>query len=547
MRANGKQIISDIAGSFASALDVWKARVRGVPVAEYRAAKVTRWTPINDGNTNGASADSHYRSEWDYFRLVESALEFDRDDIVAGAAVNRFCANVLQGGFTYDPHTGSEVADEILKARVRMFCESPAECDLAGEHNLHQLAMMALRGVVVPGDILALMTNAGSVQLIENHRLRTPRDLAVNDRDYVIHGVRLDGNRKRLGYYITKDDIALNKFPRFDDTRYVPARNEFGARQVLHIYHPKRVTQTRGVTKFANIADAVRMHDDIQFAKLVQQQSVSVWAWFRQRDLGFELPEGVRESVHYEADPARPGEVRPIRNVSAGMELIGYPGEKLHGFSPNVPSPTFFDHATSIQQLIAINLDVPLIIVLLDATQTNFSGWRGAMEQAKIQFRAFQRWMSMEFHRPIIEWKLGQWSDPNSPFADPAIVALRRAGIDVFAHEWIYPSWPYVQPMEEASADLLEMRNSLTSPRRIQMKRGADWETVTDEMIADRALLIRKAKQAAIEINQEYDDERPVTWEQLAFMPTPDGVQYSISEQPHAEQETPDNADKEAN
>lgn len=527
--------VPDVSSMFADMRDSWRS-THGLPTALYRAAKTDRWSLRLSGSSSGSSADQHYASERDYFYMVEMARQLDRDDLVAGAAVTRLCSNILQGGFTYDPQTGNARVDEILRERWKAYAQNTGEVELQGEQGLNALAASMLRASIVDGDAFVLLTNRGKLQAIENHRCRTPSNLAAERKRLTIHGVELDRDRRRVGYWFSEDDIRLNESPRFNEMRFIEAYDGSGSRNVLHLYHPKRVTQTRGVTKFAPCTAAVRMHDDIQFAKLVQQQGVSVWSLIRERDLGFELPDNVSQSYHRVADPCSPGETRPIQNISAGMWYTGLPGERIKGFSPNVPSPTFFDHAKQIQMLIAINLDLPLILMLMDASETNFSGWRGALEQAKIKFREFQQWFCDSFYRQVFAWKMRQWSTPGSPFADPMLVRMRSRGVNVFAHDWIFPSWPYIEPLKEASADLLEMRNGLTSPRRIQGRRGRDWSAVSTEMVEDTSLLIRKAKAEAKRINDEFpDDMHPVTWRDLASLPTPDGLQISATQDPPQE------------
>ncbi len=47
---------------------------------------------------------------------------------------------------------------------------------------------------------------------------------------------------------------------------------------------------------------------------------------------------------------------------------------------------------------------------LLDASETNYSGFRGAIDQARQRWREIQSWMMGSFHRPIYEWKVRQWA-----------------------------------------------------------------------------------------------------------------------------------------
>lgn len=499
--------------------------------ARYAAAKPTRHTSKSpELNSGGVSADRHYDAELDYFRLVEIGRYLDRDDCIGGVAVTRLLSNVLQCGFTLDPKTGDSAVDELIKVLWNNHTSRPELIDSQQESTFDQLAEIAMRDAIVVGDILAMPLDTLQLDLIENHRLRTPINIPKPERDLTIHGVRLNSKRQRVGYWITKDDISpLMRF-KMEDAVFVPAFNAEGARQVWHLYHPKRRTQTRGVTKFAACSTLAKMHDDVQFAKMVQQQAVSSYTMIRTRQFGFEQGDGIDERTGWATtttDPNRPGQFAAMQQMAPGQIYTTYPGETLTGFSPNVPSPTFFDHAQAIQQLIAVNLDLPRVLLMLDASETNFSGWRGALDQAKIQFRKFQRWFASVFHSRVYAWLVDAWSDPRSPYADPMLVMARARGINVMGHEWIFPGWPYVQPLEDASADLMESRNALTSMRRVHNKRSADWQVVSTEITEDNALIVEKAIVKAQELSQRYNVE--INWQQLAALPMPDGLQVSVN------------------
>ena len=69
--------------------------------------------------------------------------------------------------------------------------------------------------------------------------------------------------------------------------------------------------------------------------------------------------------------------------------------------------------------ILAVNLDLPLCVFLLDASETNYSGFRGAIDQARHRWREIQSWMMGSFHGPVYEWKVRQWAVTDS--------ALRKA------------------------------------------------------------------------------------------------------------------------
>jgi len=126
--------------------------------------------------------------------------------------------------------------------------------------------------------------------------------------------------------------------------------------------------------------------------KLVQQQVVSCFAIFRERSIDNDSEEDVATG-ELSTEQLADGTSRTLEGIAPGMELTGRPGEKLQGFSPNVPNAEFFQHVRLILTLVGVNLGLPLCIVMLDGSETNFSGWRGALDQAKMGFRHNQRWL----------------------------------------------------------------------------------------------------------------------------------------------------------
>jgi len=205
------------------------------------------------------------------------------------------------------------------------------------------------------------------------------------------------------------------------------------------------------------------------------------------------------------------------------MEYFGQVGETLTGFSPNVPNSEFFPHAMLVLSFIAINLGVPVSVLLLDPTKSNFSAWRGAIDQARLGFRVAQGWLSSHFHSPVYRWKVRQWLAEDAELARFAA----RDDVDIFAHTWHPPTWQYIDPLKDASADLLAVRNGLNSPRRIQATRGRDWSTVCNEIVEDNGAAITKAIQAAADITAATGVA--VHWREVLSLPTPDGVQVGIA------------------
>lgn len=492
---------------------------------DYDAARPSIYRRFRPGvMALGSNADYHYRTDAYYFGMMELGRELFRNHALVGQGIRRLVANVIQGGFTPDPKTGDEGADDALEARFKDWAEDRKQCDVEQQKTFIDLQDLALQHVVVDGDILPILpVNESGMQLVEGHRCRTPSNSVKN----IIHGVQVDNRKRRLGFYLTKDDVGLNQAVRkVGDTVYCPADNPDGTTAVAHLYRPDRISQTRGTTALAPPADTAGMGDDLMFAMLVKAQAASCWGILH--EFAETAPPITDKPAHGEAasEPRPDGTTRWIEGASPGMEYFGYQGERLQGFSPAIPNPEFFTHANLILTIVAVNLDLPLHVFLLDPSQTNFSGWRGAIDQAKRRWEKFQSWLVQHFHNEVYRWKVRQWIDE-----DPALQRLaEKRKVNLLNVEWQLPGWPYIEPLKDISADVLEERTAQNSPRRIQAKRGRNFWDVCDEIVADNTYRISAAKKAAAAINKKFDDGQPVHWREVISLPSPEGITIQLAE-----------------
>jgi len=514
--------------------------------ADYDLSKQTRMRRSRAGVTSiGKHADYHYRSEAQFFRAMELSRDIDRNDIVVGQGVERLVDNVIQDGFTLDtqvePLTDDDrrdgkkrrsSLDDDLTARWKAWAENEDACDLAGESDFHTLERLTLRHTIVDGDIIHLpIADAGALETCEAHRCKTPTNTS---RDVVLGVLLEEATRKRLEYWLTREDVGISSsVARVGDVRQYAARQRDAItgrdeRAVIHCYHPRRKSQTRGFTSFAPIGMAAEHHDDLQFAQLIKARVAASYAILEETPIG--MPGGggstASKTGARSTELLGDGTSRNLEGLGPGMRYRGKPGGKLTGFSPNVPNPEFFEHSLLVLTLISINLGLPVQLLLLDPRQTNFSGWRGAMDQARLGFRKFQRWLAKSFHARVYRWKVRQWLSEDRMLQ----AEYERIGEQIFAHRWNPPRWPYIEPMKDASAGILRVRNLQTSPRRLAAENGFDWWEISEEAIQDNGTVITNAKRKAAAINGEFpDDPDRVSWREVLCLPTPDRVGAQVA------------------
>ena len=104
---------------------------------------------------------------------------------------------------------------------------------------------------------------------------------------------------------------------------------------------------------------------------------------------------------------------------------------------------------------------------------------------------------------------------------------MNNKKLDIFSHCWNPPAWNYIEPMKDATADLLRVRNGLISPRRLHNERGRDSVEIMDETIEDNGQAIAKAVKAAKKLSQQTGEQ--IHWRELLSLPTPDGVSIAVT------------------
>jgi hypothetical protein len=220
---------------------------------------------------------------------------------------------------------------------------------------------------------------------------------------------------------------------------------------------------------------------------------------------------------------------RIMEEIFPGARFKTKPGHKLQPFSPSVPNPEFFQHAKLMLQLIGAAIGLPLVMMLMDASETNFSGWRGAVEEAKEGFIDNQTMMIECFLRPFMRlWTA--YEIAQGRLTPPKNVT------NPYRHEWRGRAWPYIEPLKDANAQSYRMRNLLGSPRRIHMELSQDWETEVDHTVEDNSYAIL----AALKEKKKLEDKAKVIglkkvdipWQYLLSLPTLDRVSGTMTIDP---------------
>jgi len=125
----------------------------------YTAGTSDRMNPVPKGvDPLGTDADYHYRTERNYFLMVERARAAVRNHPLVEQGVNRLIANMRIGDYTLDVSSGDPSVDADQKAYWHAWCGDEQQRTFA------QKARQSFFSQVVDGDILHLPLTDGSLQ-----------------------------------------------------------------------------------------------------------------------------------------------------------------------------------------------------------------------------------------------------------------------------------------------------------------------------------------------------------------------------------------------
>jgi hypothetical protein len=92
------------------------------------------------------------------------------------------------------------------------------------------------------------------------------------------------------------------------------------------------------------------------------------------------------------------------------------------------------------------------------------------------------------------------------------------------------PTWSYIEPVADAQGDAEQLKNCLTSPRRLHAARGKDWEELSEEIVDDNSYAIQAAMKKAAEVNAANPTQPQISWRDLLPIPMANGQTLALQD-----------------
>jgi len=424
--------------------------------------------------------------EMDRKNLIAQSREFMRDNAIYKGMIDRMVDYIVGNGFELQLSGGDKESLAKTEGLWRDFNRRPEIRNLLSGS---MVAKMVLREVLVAGDTAILKTDQGLIQHFEAEQIDSRR---TKDKS----GALVNGIVKNEFGRPVKFNLCPWKSYSVDITN----GKSVDATEVLYLTNPERPSQVRGVPACQASFPMLHRINDVCDSEAIAWQLLARIAISIEREGGPEMAyTESKEDTDKSAEELEGNLATRITEMAYALIFHARPGEKITGVERNIPGQNFGESVRTFLRLLGLPIGLPLELILLDWTKSNYSQSRAVLEQAFETFLGWQQIIEDFYYRPLFEWKLETWKKN----------ALVPADSD-FKVEWIKKTFPWIDPLKEAQAYATQVERAFTTHTRACKSLNLDQQEVTEQR--------GKEISAAIKIAQgiEKDTGVKVPWEYFA-------------------------------
>lgn len=421
-----------------------------------------------------------------------------RNSEIAGAAVDRFPSYAVWLGIHPLPQTSSK---EWNKEASQWWMQQyvPA-CDYRQRPgvDLIEFQKLTMSHRMLDGDLGYILRKNGQLQPIEASRVATPQD-KMSDKT-IIDGVQMSKKGTLLGFWVgnringTSVDTSKGKM-------YFVKKES-----MIWCMRPGRIDQVRGVPDLARVVNKLRDYDSTdQFVlNKIKHDSQILLKKTIKGGMDNDMPRGGYEKTTADGkDPIK------VEKTEWGGVWTGDIGEDIETTDSKTPNSRYVQYMELELRAIAAAIGLTYEYLMLIFTAGSFSAQRAAMLHAQHAFREWHQWEVKCFLQRLWNWRIAKaMKDHVIPKAP-----LDKNGVSEWWHvDWSVPWLGWVDPDKQAKADQQEIKMGIKSTQNAIRSRGGDRDDIFDEQAED----ILAAKARAKMINDEAEDDDPVSWRDIA-------------------------------
>jgi lambda family phage portal protein len=279
------------------------------------------------------------------------------------------------------------------------------------------------------------------------------------------------------------------------DTVRVPRFDKDGEPVALHVFQQRLIGQSRGEPLLAPIIEKFKQisrYSEAEIAAAVINAYFSMFVTSESDIFGDDIDaiEACDSPTRERAEPQR-----QMVKFGPGKLVRLLPNEKINTAAPGRPNSNYDPFVQAVIKQIGIGLGLPYE-VLTQHFQSSYSAARGAILEAWKAFKTRRAWLVSTFCQPVWEWVIADavragMLDAPGFFESPL---KRKLWLRT---QWCGSEMESIDPLKDAKAHEVDVRNGFDSRRSIVEGRGRDFDKLMRELEEEKAFFAPNPEKVA--------------------------------------------------
>jgi lambda family phage portal protein len=390
--------------------------------------------------------------------MRDRSRHLDRNNPLAASLLDRSVENVIGHGMKLQAMTDDDGFNEAVETLWEdWWCGGKA--DIRGMSTGAQLESLWYRTHLCDGDLGIGLVDQGDngafVQTITGEYIDTLTG-GYDAKTRTFEGIQFNQFGRPVAFNVlTEDPATLAR-----SSKPVDARD--------FIFYPrlKHTNQLRGEPAFATTFDLFDQTYGIIDASTIAVRIAACQAMIVKKGAAGTALTNLPTVTNSQ------GAAQKALTIEPGMVHYLQPGEDIASFNPSQPQQNLPEFLRLLFRTVGIAVGLPLEILMLDFSQSNYSNARAALLQLQRACRPQQRLFCKRVMSRIYQWRVSKWVKDGELKVPAAITDT------YWTHNFLPPGWAWVDPQKDGAANMMKLDAGLTTKAQICAEQGEEYDDI---------------------------------------------------------------------
>ncbi len=354
-------------------------------------------------------------------------------------------------------------------------------CDITGKHSFVEMQRILEKTRARDGEVLIRIIRGKatkenpfgySLQLLDPQRLDISYNTNLDNGNIVKMGCELNQFGKVVAYHLRlKEQQSV-----INGSYHTALRERVDAKDIIHKFKATSAEQTRGYPEGANTFSLMADLAEFMTAALYAAKVGASSSIYLQR-----TDEGTDTTITALADVVEEDEdlEKFIMEVDPGSIRLLPKGTEMRTFDAKYPESNFVNYVQFMLKQIASGLNVSYFVLANSLESVNYTSSRTGLISERDGYKREQEWFIENILEPIYEdWLETAMLNNAIKLNSGSVIPVTKLDKFLSSYKWFGRRWQWVDPLKDATANIMLIENGLASRTQILAEQGIEYEDI---------------------------------------------------------------------